>query len=813
MARLGITLALVLLVAVAAVSALPSGILREKKFNDNDLTKFRFLPDGRLLIARRDGKFYLVTDTSQSPMSSTLLFTYNNVDYSGERGLMSFVLDPNFSSNGYFYVMASTITPQNGFNAGMSIIRFTFTASNIAGSAKTLFSDPDGYVDLYHYGGDMVIRNNQIYMSSGDKYFAENAQDSKKAATCIFRINLDGSIPSDNNTPKGSKACWSWGIRNGWRMSYDSPTDRIYIGEVGGNDEAIAMEDIHIAKAGVNYGWPFCEGYCTNPNYISTCDCNKYDNAFYTYAHNGANMAIILGYVNRGNHFPSTYKNGLFFGDYTQGWIKYLPLDTNGNIIGQPILFDDFSLGIINMEMAPDGSLWYSSVYGIDRLYNNNAGGNTNNPPVITQASASYPNGQTGVPLQVKFTGAATDADGNALTYTWDFGDGTTSTAQSPTKTYATSGQYSALLRVSDGQATTASSSILIKVGTAPIVTISSPANNYAFVANQTITLVGSATSGGSPLSASQLVWNIVMFHDDHTHPFLTNNPGTSVSFTTTASGHSTSGNVYLIATLTATNAAGISSSATINIVPQEVNINLNSVPAGVALTLDALPKAAPFTYDTNVGFNHNLGAPSTACINGKTYNFASWSDGGAQTHTVIVPNTNVAFTATYTATTANCGVVTASCANYGCGTYKAGNLCQCDAACATFGNCCSDRASLCVATTNAPATTAAPGTTKAPTTNAPTTQGSTGSCAAYGCGTYKSSNPCQCDSACVNYGDCCADRASLCAATTQAPTTQAPTTGSCAVYGCVYKAANKCQCDKNCASYGDCCSDYSSKC
>ena len=39
--------------------------------------------------------------------------------------------------------------------------------------------------------------------------------DMTKTATCIIRINLNGSIPADNNTPKQDKGCFAWGIRNG----------------------------------------------------------------------------------------------------------------------------------------------------------------------------------------------------------------------------------------------------------------------------------------------------------------------------------------------------------------------------------------------------------------------------------------------------------------------------------------------------------------------------------------------------------------------------------------------------------------------
>lgn len=54
-------------------------------------------------------------------------------------------------------------------------------------------------------------------------------------------------------------------------------------------------------------------------------------------------------------------------------------------------------------------------------------------------------------PLQVSFTDQSTD---NATTWQWDFGDGSTSTAQNDTHTYTTAGVYSVKLRVSNSAGT-----------------------------------------------------------------------------------------------------------------------------------------------------------------------------------------------------------------------------------------------------------------------------------------------------------------------------------------------------------------------
>jgi type 1 glutamine amidotransferase len=86
-----------------------------------------------------------------------------------------------------------------------------------------------------------------------------------------------------------------------------------------------------------------------------------------------------------------------------------------------------------------------------------------NRAPRITSAAAT-PAAGYGAPLTVSFAAVATDADGDALTYSWNFGDGSTSTSQNPTHTYQQLGYYNPTLTVTDGKGGAATRTIQVNV-------------------------------------------------------------------------------------------------------------------------------------------------------------------------------------------------------------------------------------------------------------------------------------------------------------------------------------------------------------
>jgi PKD repeat protein len=92
--------------------------------------------------------------------------------------------------------------------------------------------------------------------------------------------------------------------------------------------------------------------------------------------------------------------------------------------------------------------------------------GNAVNQPPTAVASASVTSGFA--PLVVRFSSAgSSDPDGVIASYYWDFGDGTTSNASAPEKTYSTPGTYAARLTITDnGGATASAQPVSISVAT-----------------------------------------------------------------------------------------------------------------------------------------------------------------------------------------------------------------------------------------------------------------------------------------------------------------------------------------------------------
>jgi hypothetical protein len=83
------------------------------------------------------------------------------------------------------------------------------------------------------------------------------------------------------------------------------------------------------------------------------------------------------------------------------------------------------------------------------------------------------------------------------------------------------------------------------------------------------------------------------------------------------------------------------------NIQPKTVNLTFQSSPSGLQLTAGPTTARAPFVITAIQNATLQLIAPNQK-YRGKNYVFVSWSDSGAQAHTIRAPATPTTYTATY---------------------------------------------------------------------------------------------------------------------------------------------------------------------
>ncbi len=618
-------------------------------------TDLVFTPDGRMLITERAGTIW-VAQPDSTRVDPVPFLQLPSVVTDDERGLLGIVLDPSFSSNGYVYVYYTNAAAQRN-----RVSRFTANGNAAPLSSEVVIWQNTVNADIWHQGGGLAFGpDGDLYVSVGDHLRSQDPQSLTSYNGKLLRLNRDGSAPTDNPFYDGSgpnaDAIWARGFRNPFRFSIDMASGRVIVGDVGQD----TTEEVDIGVRGANYGWPTCEG---------PCSVSGMTNPVYSYTHSGHDASITGGFVYRGTQFPSDYQGSYFFGDYAQNWIRRMTFDANGNVASVvPFEPADGSLDgpygdIVALAQGPDGSLWYvdtgpfatNNAGAIRRIRNVNA-----NQPPTAQAAADVTSGPP--PLTVHFTGGGSaDPERQPLTYLWDFGDGTSSTAADPAHTYTRSGRFAARLTTSDGTLSTSSDPLTITVGSAPVAHITSPVNGATFRAGDVIAYSGTGTDpDDGTLPATSLSWRIVFHHETHIHPVL-DAAGASGSIAIPTTGHSFHGQTSYELVLTAVDSDGIASSDSVTISPEKANLTLTTSPAGLGVELDGISQTTPLVYDEIIGFHHTVNAPSPQFGAGFRYTFASWSDAGAASHDVTVGPGGTALTATFSATgTAPAGLVAA---------------------------------------------------------------------------------------------------------------------------------------------------------
>ncbi|WP_237535494.1 LamG-like jellyroll fold domain-containing protein [Streptomyces sp. SID3343] len=460
------------------------------------------------------------------------------------------------------------------------------------------------------------------------------------------------------------------GLRNPFRIGFRPGTNELWVGDVGWSTWEELDRFTPSSAAVANFGWPCYEGSARQGGYESiglnlcadlyAAGPGAVQTPYYAYDHgapvtpgdgcptgNGSAVSGVTFYT--GQRYPAAYRNALFFADHSRRCIWSMTAGADGQ--PDPATRKAFatSVNVVQVLTGPEGDVYYVGFEdgAIHRIrYTGSA------PTAV--ATATPTTGTT--PLTVAFTGSASfDPDpGESLTYAWDLdGDGAfdDSTAANPTYTYTTPGTRVAKLRVTDPVGLTDDSDpITVSAGNAPpIPVIDSPASTLTWKVGDPIAFSGHATDPqDGTIPGSGLNWQIVMHHcttptSCHEHQ-ITGQGGASGTFTAVDHEYPS----WLELRLTATDSGGLSAVKSLRLDPRTVDVTLASNPPGLTLGLFSAQRPAPFTNTVIVGGTSSIAAPSPQTLGGKTYEFLSWSDGGAAAHNITAPATALTVTATY---------------------------------------------------------------------------------------------------------------------------------------------------------------------
>jgi glucose/arabinose dehydrogenase len=216
-------------------------------------------PDNFIWMTERGGRINRVNPATGVVIP---LLTVNEVESNGEGGMLGMVLHPDFNATPYVFVAYNY---DNAGNYREKIVRYTYNGTTLTSPFILLDNISASSI---HNGCRMVITPDlKLFISTGDASTQSNAQNLSSVNGKILRLNLDGSVPSDN--PIAGNRVWSFGHRNAQGLVYAN--NILYSSEHGPNSD----DEINIIEKGKNYGWPDVKGFCDESSEQTFCNSHS----------------------------------------------------------------------------------------------------------------------------------------------------------------------------------------------------------------------------------------------------------------------------------------------------------------------------------------------------------------------------------------------------------------------------------------------------------------------------------------------------------------------------------------------------------
>ena len=202
-----------------------------------------FINETRVLVTEKTGNIFLANINKKK---------LNKIDHNlnilvdGQGGLLEVLY-----SNEYVFVSYSE--NRGGGRSSTSVAKAKFNEKEL--KFKNIFRAEPPINSGYHFGSRLVIKNDLLYITAGERGEGMIAQDPTKHPGSIIRIHLNGKIPKDNPKFQDKKnwlpEIFQIGVRNPQGMDLSPFDNKIYLTNHGAKGGDWFGE----AKFAENYGW------------------------------------------------------------------------------------------------------------------------------------------------------------------------------------------------------------------------------------------------------------------------------------------------------------------------------------------------------------------------------------------------------------------------------------------------------------------------------------------------------------------------------------------------------------------------------
>ena len=240
--------------------------------------------------------------------------------------------------------------------------------------------------------GDPTMTGGKVERPPGAEGGSLRAQSLRRPAG--QPVTLDGTIirvdpvtgkalptnPLADAASPNARRIVAYGLRNPYRFTFRPGTSEIWVGDVG---EFLYEEIDRVANPQhgpvPNFGWPCYEGPLSHPKFAKLRQCEtlpppKVTYPYFAYSHwqqaaphdgcsvkPGASISGLAFYT--GSRYPASYRNGLFFADYTRGCIWFMPAAQGGLPDAKRVqIFTIAAKNPVDLEAGPNGDLFYTDI-------------------------------------------------------------------------------------------------------------------------------------------------------------------------------------------------------------------------------------------------------------------------------------------------------------------------------------------------------------------------------------------------------------------------------------------------------------------